>query len=458
MVATRNQPAGAPAVPPADPVVPPVDPAVPPADPVVPPAPPAVPFALVPGAGVDVIDYSTRAGIALFSQATRSLYQDPSDLYNVDSAGLQTFLALIKHRGTTCGWDFGVPQDNADPLNNQLHLLDNHGRFSMDHLVAFSASFIHDQSRAAQMNMQIVKCILSSLSMPGFRKVQTWHSSWHHTQGTSTVPAYPLLIKVIIREAYIDTQATTRILRENLSSLPAKLEELKGDIDQLNAFVKVTQDQLAAQGETTTDLLANLFKGYLSSRDPTFRRYIEKKQEDYDDGATFTIEGLMNSASNKFKLLVESGKWMAPSDDQAKILALEAKVNKFGNKGKSSNSSGNGKSGSGKSSRRSGTKKETPAWMTKWPGKEFVDANKTKTMDGHVYYWCRVHKRFTRHQTSECNLAKAKANRANGNARGPSSPPSSPPNSPPFIHVDKIHTGIACVPVCGTTMAAPLWL
>ena len=95
-----------------------------------------------------------------------------------------------------------------------------------------------------------------------------------------------LLIKVIIRESFIDTQATTRILREHLSSLPEKLTELKGDIDQLNAFVKLTQDQLAARGETSTDLLANLFKGYLTSRDSTFRRYIEKKQEDYDDGAS----------------------------------------------------------------------------------------------------------------------------------------------------------------------------
>ena len=76
--------------------------------------------------------------------------------------------------------------------------------------------------------------------MPGFRKIQTWHDTWHHTYGASTIPAYPLLITVIIREAFIDTQATTRILREHLSSLPAKLEELKGDIDQLNAFVKVT--------------------------------------------------------------------------------------------------------------------------------------------------------------------------------------------------------------------------
>ena len=88
---------------------------------------PAAPFALVPGAGQNIIDYSTKAGISLFGQATRSLYEDSGDLYNVDSAGLQTFLALLQHRGNTCGWDFGIPQDNTQPQANMLNLLTHHG-------------------------------------------------------------------------------------------------------------------------------------------------------------------------------------------------------------------------------------------------------------------------------------------------------------------------------------------
>ena len=145
-----------------------------------PPVPPAaVPFALVPGDVTGIIDYSDRRGLAIYSQATKSLYQDPADHFNVESAGLQTFLALLGHRGTTCGWDFEVPQDNADPLNNLLNLLDNHGRFTTEHLHAFCTTYVNNQSRAAQQNMQMVTCILASLSLPGFRKVQTWHTSWH---------------------------------------------------------------------------------------------------------------------------------------------------------------------------------------------------------------------------------------------------------------------------------------
>ena len=174
-----------------------------------PAAPPAVQFALVPGDSQDVIDYSTKAGISLFGQATRSLYEDSGDLFNVDSAGLQTFLALLQHRGNTCGWNFNIPQDNNQPTVNLRNLLTHHGQFTMEHLTTYAQNNLHQQTRTAQVNMQIVKCILSSLSMPGFRKIQTLHDTWHQIHGASTIPAYPLLIKVIIREAFIDTQATT---------------------------------------------------------------------------------------------------------------------------------------------------------------------------------------------------------------------------------------------------------
>ena len=103
----------------------------------------AVPFALVPGDVPGVIDHSTRQGLAIYSQATRSLYEDPGDLYNVDSMGLQTFLALLRHRGTTCGWDLEVPQDLADPLANLVDLTVNQGRFTMEHIRQFCETYVN---------------------------------------------------------------------------------------------------------------------------------------------------------------------------------------------------------------------------------------------------------------------------------------------------------------------------
>jgi hypothetical protein len=59
---------------------------------------------------------------------------------------------------------------------------------------------------------------------------------------------------------------------------------IKSDVGQFNRHVKSKVIALAARGETTQDLLPNVFKGYKSSADPVFVAYIAKKQDDYDEG------------------------------------------------------------------------------------------------------------------------------------------------------------------------------
>ncbi len=71
--------------------------------------------------------------------------------------------------------------------------------------------------------------------------------------------------------------------------------------------------------------------------------------------------------------------------------------------------------------------------MTKWPGKSFVDQNKTKTVDGHTYWWCKKHKCFVQHQTSECRLNKPQSSSGNNQSSSTSGP--STINSPPSITV-----------------------
>ena len=61
-----------------------------------PPPPPApVPFLVVPADATGIIDYSTRQGLAIYEAAARSLYADPTENYDVDAQGLQTFISLI---------------------------------------------------------------------------------------------------------------------------------------------------------------------------------------------------------------------------------------------------------------------------------------------------------------------------------------------------------------------------
>jgi hypothetical protein len=72
--------------------------------------------------------------------------------------------------------------------------------------------------------------------------------------------------------------------------------------------------------------LANLFKGYKATTDNVFVKYIEKKEEDYDDGHDIQPMRLMELAR------IEENKWKAPSEDSTKIIALQAQVKLLGNK------------------------------------------------------------------------------------------------------------------------------
>lgn len=382
-------------------------------------------FALVPAdAAGDVFDYTTREGLEIYKTATKPLYSSDEDQFGVEASGLQTFLGLLVIRSILTSWTLTVPDDIQDPNSPTKHLIHQHGEISLQHIHDYVSTFVNQNNRLAQENMQMVQAILNSLSIAGFNKVQVWQTDWT----VHDLPAALLLIKVIIREAFIDTNATTRILREKLSSLPEQLQLLNNDITALNSFVMVTLNQLAARGETSTDLLANLFKGYLPTGDRVFTAYIEKKQEEYDEGATMRHTQIMEKAANKYKTMVENGTWMAPSLEEKKIVALEAKVQTLQRSARKPQPSGKtqqsrkpapGKQ-QGKGNQKGGPKtkpKDKPiieAWMTKHPGEEFISRGLPKVVNGKEYWWCKNHKRFVRHTTAQCKLqAQPTANNQN---------------------------------------------
>jgi len=392
-------------------------------------------FAVVPAAAVDgPLDYTTRHGLTVYERNVRPVFDDETR-YDVDSSGLQGFLRALARRSRTAQWDLDVPIDiDDDTIENgpYIHLIDHHGEAAIDMVSDWAATFVNTESRDAQNNIQMIEAIMASLSEKGKSKLLPYESEWMVTVGNLKVPSGHMLVKIVIRTATIDTNATTRILREKLSSLPEHLEECGYDITLLNAFVINTIDQLNARGETTTDLLSNLFKGYMSAGDEVFVKYIEEKQSRYDEGQDLTHTQLMNLASNKYKLLVEKKKWRIMSEQDKKILALETKLEEYkksfkasktaqkkdtsnsnSNSGKTNNNKSKGGKKSGKSNK---PKKELPAWVYQHPGQEFIDQNRSKTVDGKTYWWCIYHKRFTQHKSSECRLNPA--NQSSGNSSG----------------------------------------
>ena len=78
------------------------------------------------------------------------------------------------------------------------------------------------------------------------------------------------------------------------------------------------------KGKTSSNILINLFKGYLSTPDKELNMYIKQKKNDYEKGRDITLDKIMVMAKNQYKSLVRGEEWNAPSRKQKEILALTA--------------------------------------------------------------------------------------------------------------------------------------
>ena len=282
----------------------PVEPPMPPRPPNRQPSPnaptPEPIFALSPALATrGIIDYSTRAGEKIYSSATKEL---DALKYDGEAQGLMAFLELLEERATNFGWDTSImmlPDPNGTPTN----LLTGYSTITLEQVRRHEESYISTQTRNAQDSNLLYKCIMNSISTECKAKLTIWKKEYRCGQ----LPSGNLLLKVLIRECHLDTNATIGGIRNQLSALDSYLPTMGYNITKFNMYMKNLVDQLWARGEFTNDLLINLFKGYLSATDKFFTTYIEKKLEAYKEGQDMTANQLMLWARNKYDLLLRQG-------------------------------------------------------------------------------------------------------------------------------------------------------
>ena len=100
--------------------------------------------------------------------------------------------------------------------------------------------------------------------------------------------------------------------------------------------MKLQLNALKARGESSNDIMVNLYKGYKVITDTQFKQYISQKINNYDEGVQLDEDCLMVQSEYKYKNLVWSGEWKSPLEDQKGILAMKANTewNKKGSKAK----------------------------------------------------------------------------------------------------------------------------
>ena len=377
------------------------------------------------GAMNGILDYSDREVKRHYRSATRSVL--PSDeLFDCEAENMLSFLEAINTHAKEYKWDdeiggvLHIPEDHTDPNSDTAYLPQAYGRINLERIKKFEKSYLGKECRAAQDSYMIYLCLLNSLTKNAKNKIQIWKDDYivMNEDGTM-VPSGNLLLKVIIRESHLDTNATTQSIRNKLSSLDNHILTIGCDIGRFNAYVKGLLLSLTARGARTEDLLSNLFKGYLATSDKNFVEYIRRKLEKYEEGKDYRAEELMKLADNKFKLLKERGTWNAPSEEEEKILALQVEINNLKKKATEKYSSRSSKEKSRprrqekqvveekKEEVRNRWNEPKPEWMHKKPKDE--DLKKPKMWGGKQWWYChkdtggKCEGEYRRHKPNVCN-------------------------------------------------------
>ena len=367
------------------------------------PNPPPAPFALTPARAVQgLIDYTTRHGQRLYEMATQPL----ETKFDCKPDKLRLFVDTFRKRANSANW-LATLQVPINGVNYDL--TDNYGFLTYEQIRNHAMSYINTQTRNYQNAYQIYECLFATLTDDARTKVATRYNEYNVTDQ----PDGLLFFKAIIATAQVDTPATVSQIRYKLMNLSQHMQDIDSDIEQFNIDVQTYVMALEARGNTTSDLLVNLFRGYKSASDETFRKYICDREDDYNDGTlpNLTPEKLMSLAVNKYRTLVDDNSWNQESAQQKQIVALNAQLQKFlGEKNKTApnpntkDAAKGGKTGNGKGKdKKTAKNRKYPDWKYKAPS---GNAPRSKTIKGKQFYWCKHHELWCEHTEDQCRKAK----------------------------------------------------
>ena len=355
----------------------------------------------------DIIDYTTTAGLKIYNAATEALPVK----FDCQSKSVSTFCEKLIDRANEAGWKTGASNMLTIPDSNgeDRSLLTEYGRLTEEDIRNHADTYMANESRQAQNNVQMYNCLTKSLTEEGHLKIMEEADSYT----SNGVAIGTLHFKLLMSTAVVDTRATASHLRENLTSLDAYMVTVHSNVELFNLHVKENRQGLKARGESTDDLMINLFKGYMAASDKEFAKYIRLKKDEYDEGKDISEERLMKLALNKYTNMKRDGDWNAPSAEQKQIVALRASLDEMKKEGlqlskglknggktswKGKNPKSEGKTFKPKKGKGQG-KEEQWAWK-KVPPSEGQSHQKKK--DEKSYNWCKYHQAWVLHDPSEC--------------------------------------------------------
>jgi hypothetical protein len=275
-------------------------------------------FSLHPGTvSTAAFDWTNSNDLKLHKMAVDKL----THKFDMNPSNLRNFLIEVGTRADIVGYStiFEIDVTRVDATGTsttiQKDLLTEYGQIRLGDVQKTAAVYISTDSCKAQLEAMLYTCLTNSLSSSAQKRMSLKREGYK-IGGRKAGTCY---LKIIMMETQQDTNATSKYLRDNIRELDQYIVKIDSDIIKFNDYVQQQLEGLAARGETTHDLLTNLFRAYKSVLDKEFIRYIKDKETDYEDGEDVTASQLMTKAKNRYKTMMQNGEWNSTTEDEAKI-------------------------------------------------------------------------------------------------------------------------------------------
>jgi hypothetical protein len=144
-------------------------------------------------------------------------------------------------------------------------------------------------------------CLLNSVSSAVSQRLEADKDKWFFSapRGKDGLLIFKLLMQYSLQTTRCGAE-TTKVKLHNLNA-----KEFGNNVETMLIQRKTLIDDLHAQGDVFSDDLYWAFKGLDTVEKPAvFKRYIEDKKSEWEEGADITAPKLSKAAQTKYKKIV----------------------------------------------------------------------------------------------------------------------------------------------------------
>ena len=218
-----------------------------------------------------LLDYAKKEKLTIYKDATKPLYGNGEELFDMTIDRFDTFMDRLKERCTKSGFlrnddndgSIIMIPDSIDPHGNQVgpfvNIVTNYTDIDTTKVTAYEVHLRTAADRQAQNLDMLYQMIWDSLSEDGQRSVKTWSTKYEDSTDDTFRRGLSLLTTIIGLKT-ISSVATVQGERLRITQLPAFTESVEGDILKMHEEVNDAMAKLKSYGSTypDTDLLIEL--------------------------------------------------------------------------------------------------------------------------------------------------------------------------------------------------------